>query len=76
MSIDLELLTVARNYAVKLQDQIRQSNNNWTKRYNSLEEQFDTIVAERNRLIEDNRVLVTTLRDLRSNYERYKLDRE
>lgn len=50
MNVDLELLIIARNIAVKLQQELRDSNERWRRKVNSLEEALETAEAERNAL--------------------------
>jgi len=51
MSIDLELLTVARNYAVKMENELKQNQRKWTERFERLDDEMRSLYASKNELM-------------------------
>lgn len=50
MSIDLELLTVARNYAIKLEVELKKAKEKWRQRFITLDDELQSLYAERDEL--------------------------
>jgi predicted nucleic acid-binding Zn-ribbon protein len=50
MSIDLELLTVARNYAVKVETEFKKAQAEWRSRFTNLDDELQALYRERDEL--------------------------
>lgn len=63
MSIDLELLTVARNYAVKIETEFKKAQAAWRQRFQTIDEELQSVYAEKE-------ALFNKLQDLREAYKK------
>lgn len=50
MSVDLELLTVARNYAVKLEIEFKKAQKKWAERFIALDDELQSLYADKDDL--------------------------
>ena len=61
MSVDLELLSVARNYGVKLENEFKKAKEHWRRRFESLDDELQSVYREKEALtqkLEDLRQLL------------------
>ncbi len=61
MSVDLELLAVARNYAVKVETEFKKAKEHWRRRFESLDDELQSVYREKEALtqkLEDLRQLL------------------
>lgn len=50
MSVDLELLTTARNYAVKVETEFKKARVEWRQRFENLDEELQNLYREKEEL--------------------------
>jgi prefoldin subunit 5 len=47
MSVDLELLAVARNYAVKVETEFKKAKEHWRRRFENLDDELQTLYRDK-----------------------------
>ncbi len=65
MSIDLELLTVARNYAVKVENEFKKAQAEWRQRFITIDDELQSLYAEKESLI-------SAYQDLKEQFQNYQ----
>ncbi len=68
MSIDLELVITARNYAVKAEQELLKARKHWKERFQALDDELQSLYQEKQQLEQ-------ALSDCRRNFEDYKLNK-
>jgi hypothetical protein len=63
MSVDLELLTVARNYAVKVEAEFKKAQGHWRQRFLTLDDELQSLYREKEALTEKLESLRQLLND-------------
>jgi len=68
MSVDLELLTVARNYAVKLENEFKKAKEHWRRRFESLDDELQTLYRDKAELEQSFNTLHQEYQDLQKRF--------
>ena len=72
MSVDLELLTIARNYAVKIETEFKQARQKWVERFQTIDEELQEAYRSKKELEEELELLQESFDKLACEYRALK----